>query len=287
MPRIGLIGVGLMGSALAARAVDAGFSVCGYDLDSDRTRALADIGANPALNADDVIRDSDWVVYSVMTTEQVQNSVEINQSSLRSGQIIIDCSTGEPDAMASLGAQLETRGISYLDATIAGNSEETRRKSVLALVGGNRDTFKTCRPFFDSFAKESFHLGPNGHGARMKLVFNLVLGLHRAVLGEALGLARNLGIAQEKAMEILKKGSTHSFVMENKGEKILKEDFTPQAKLSQHLKDVSLILSLGEKYGATLPLSAQHYRLLASLQEAGLGDLDNSVIVKAFSSDPT
>ena len=286
-PRIGLIGLGLMGSALAERAIQAGFFVCGYDLKKDRTRALAGLGATPASDSQEVIGQSDWIIYSVMTTEQVQESLELNQMSLRSGQIVIDCSTGEPDKMAALGAWLKTLGISYLDATIAGNSEETRNKSVIALVGGEEAIFEICRPFFDCFAKESFHLGPNGHGARMKLVFNLVLGLHRAVLGEALGFAKKLGIQQESAFEILKKGSTHSFVMENKGAKILNEDFSPQAKLSQHLKDVRLILKLGEKYGAKLPFSSQHEALLNSLQEAGYGELDNSAIVKAFGNEQT
>ncbi|MBT5707422.1 MAG: NAD(P)-dependent oxidoreductase, partial [Verrucomicrobia bacterium] len=214
--------------------------------------------------------------------EQVRESLESNQSSLRPGQIVIDCSTGEPDAMANLGAWLRSHEVDYLDATVAGNSVETRRGDVLALVGGNDATFKQCRPFFDCFAKESFLLGPNGYGARMKLVFNLVLGLHRAVLGEALGFAQKLDIPQSTAMDILKKGSTYSYVMDNKGEKILKQDFSPQAKLSQHLKDVRLMLELGERYGAHLPLSTEHQTLLESLQTEGLGDLDNSAIVKAF-----
>lgn len=281
-PRIGLIGLGLMGSALADRVLNAGFSVSGYDMDLEQTQALAELGGTPSSSSQEVIHDSDWIVYSVMTTEQVRMSLEASQSSLRRGQIVIDCSTGEPDAMASLGKWLQALGISYLDATIAGNSEETRNKLVLALVGGDKDTFDLCRPFFDCFAKESFHLGPNGYGARMKLVFNLVLGLHRAVLGEALGFARQLEIPQETALEILKKGSTHSFVMDNKGEKILNQDFSPQAKLSQHLKDVRLILELGKRYEGKLPLSTVHRQLLESVQELGFGDQDNCAIVKAF-----
>lgn len=273
-----------MGNALADRALRAGFVIRGYDLDPDRTQAIAALGGVPSLSPQEVIKHSDWIVYSVMTTEQVRESLESNQSSLRHGQIVIDCSTGEPDAMAELGTWLRGQELDYLDATVAGNSAETRRGEVLALIGGNEATFERCRSFFDCFTKESFLLGPNGYGARMKLVFNLVLGLHRAVLGEALGFAEKLDIPQSTALDILKKGSTYSYVMDNKGDKILNQDFSPQAKLSQHLKDVRLILELGERYKARLPLSTEHQQLLESLQAQGFGELDNCAIVKAFTS---
>ena len=281
-PSIGLIGVGLMGTALAERALNARFIVRAYDLDSSRHQSLTSCGGIPSPTAQDVISNSDWIVYSVMTTDQVRLSLEAHQQALRPGQIVIDCSTGEPDAMADLGNWLSDFGVNYLDATIAGNSDETRQGAVLALVGGMPEPFQKCRPFFDSFARETFHLGPVGHGARMKLVFNLVLGLHRAVLGEALGFAKKLGIPSAQALEILKQGTSYSKVMDNKGDKILSQDFRPQAKLSQHLKDVRLILQLGERYGALLPLSTQHQELLSTLEDAGMGELDNSAIVKAF-----
>jgi len=201
---------------------------------------------------------------------------------LAPGKVVIDCATGDPGRMARLAGDLEARGVRYLDATIAGNSAETRRGEVLALVGGDGDTFARCRPFFESFAKQSFHLGPAGSGARMKLVFNLVLGLHRAVLGEALGFAERIGIRPEAALEILKAGTTYSYVMDNKGAKMLSRDFAVQAKLEQHLKDVELILKLGKETSAFLPLSAEHRTLLRRLVDGGDGALDNSAIVKAF-----
>ena len=281
-PSIGLIGIGLMGSALAERALKAKFTVRGYDLEPTRRSIIESHGGSFCTRASDVISNSDWIVYSVMTTDQVRQSLKAHQQALRPGQIVIDCSTGEPDAMADLGTWLSDFGVNYLDATIAGNSDETRQGAVLALVGGMPEPFQKCRPFFDSFASETFHLGPVGHGARMKLVFNLVLGLHRAVLGEALGFAKKLGIPSAQALEILKRGTSYSKVMDNKGDKILRQDFRPQAKLSQHLKDVRLILQLGERYGARLPLSTQHQELLSTLEDAGMGELDNSAIVKAF-----
>jgi 3-hydroxyisobutyrate dehydrogenase-like beta-hydroxyacid dehydrogenase len=152
------------------------------------------------------------------------------------------------------------------------------------LAGGSTRTFAMCRDVFDCFARQVFYVGPCGSGARMKLVVNLVLGLNRAVLAEGLAFARSVGVSPERALEILKTGAAYSHVMDTKGAKMLRGDFTPQAKLSQHLKDVRLILSLGKKSGAELPLSKLHRQLLERLEAAGCGTLDNSAIIKAFSA---
>ena len=116
----------------------------------------------------------------------------------------------------------------------------------------------------------------------MKLVLNLVLGLNRAVLAEGLEFARASGIDPAVALEILKSGPAYSRAMEAKGEKMLTGDFEPEARLSQHLKDVRLILAYGEKLGAKLPLSALHRELLEAAETAGFGGADNSAIIKAF-----
>lgn len=281
-PTLGLIGIGLMGTALAERALQAGFTVKGYDLNSDRILELENMGGIPAASAADVASQCDWLIFSVMTTAQVETSLNDYRTLLRPNHTVIDTSTGEPDRMAGLAEKLQSQGVAYLDATIAGNSEETRRGEVLALVGGDAESFTQCLPFFNCFAKRAFHLGPAGSGARMKLVFNLVLGLHRAVLAEALSFSKRIGIPAETALNILKLGTTYSYVMDNKGTKMLTHDFAPQAKLEQHLKDVELMLALDDQSGAHLPLTAQHEKLLRKLVAEGHGSLDNSAIIKAF-----
>ena len=281
-PALGLIGIGLMGSALAERALLAGFVVTGYDLNPERTLELEKLGGKPAGSAADVASQCDWLIYSVMTTAQVEESLKDCGALLRPGQTVIDTSTGEPDRMAGLAEKLCSHGVAYLDATIAGNSVETRLGEVLALVGGDAAAFAQCLTFFDCFAKRAFHLGPAGSGARMKLVFNLVLGLNRAVLAEALSFAKRIGIPPETALDILKLGTTYSYVMDNKGTKMLTHDFAPQARLEQHLKDVDLMLDLDAQSGAHLPLSEQHQKLLRKLVAEGHGSLDNSAIIKAF-----
>ena len=127
-----------------------------------------------------------------------------------------------------------------------------------------------------------YHVGPCGSGIRMKLVFNLVLGLNRAVLAESLAFASRYGLSSRQALEILKVGPSYSRVMDTKGPKMLRRDFEPEARLSQHLKDVRLILAAGESCGAKLPLSELHSRLLADAERLGFGAADNSAIFESF-----
>ncbi len=165
---------------------------------------------------------------------------------------------------------------------MGGSSQQVRSKEAIALVGGPKAAFEAVARIIDAFAKQTFYLGPTGSGARMKLVLNLVLGLNRAVLAEGLAYAQACGIDQNQALEVLKAGPAFSTVMDTKGEKMVKEEFTPQARLSQHLKDVRLILASGQKNEAKLPLSTLHRELLEELERRGFGALDNSAIIKAF-----
>jgi 3-hydroxyisobutyrate dehydrogenase-like beta-hydroxyacid dehydrogenase len=150
------------------------------------------------------------------------------------------------------------------------------------LVGGARSAFDACADLFTALSERAFPLGVCGNGAKMKLVVNLVLGLHRAVLAEGRALAERLALDPATTLEVLRCGAAASRVMEAKGEKMLRRDFTPQARLAQHLKDVRLILSAGARVDARLPLTEVHRQLLTRLDEAGLGPLDNSAIRQAF-----
>src|SRR5262245_46949738 len=116
----------------------------------------------------------------------------------------------------------------------------------------------------------------------MKLVLNLALGLNRAVLAEALGFAMSQGLDGWRALEILKEGPAYSRAMDTKGEKMLRGDFQPEARLSQHLKDVGLILETGARCGARLPLSALHREILEAVERDGFGGEDNSAVMRAF-----
>ena len=272
METIGLIGVGLLGSALAARFTAAGYTVLGYDIVPERQ-----LGATSAQQVADGCRT---MVLSLPTSDVVAQV--LSAIKLARGTVVIDTTTGEPDTMAAMGTKLAGQGIDYLDATVLGSSRVVRNGNATVMAGGRREVFDTAGPLFRTFASRSFYMGTYGAGARMKLVANLALGLHRAVLAEALSFAGACEISPAAALEVLKAGAAYSRVMDDKGEKMLHHDFAVEARLSQHLKDVRLILGLAAAHKAKTPLSEVHRQLLERLEAAGYGDVDNSAIVMAY-----
>ena len=279
---IGLIGLGLLGSALAERFRNTGFTVLGFDIDPEKRRALEALNGRTAESATDLVRQSRRIVLSLPDSNIVADLLDNIEAHFEPGTTIIDTTTGDPDQITAFGPRLAKRGVRYLDAGVGGSSALVRKAEAIVLVGGDEEAFDSCRDVFATFARRAFYLGGPGSGARMKLVFNLALGLHRAVLAEALHFAQASGIEPAKALEILQSGGAYSRVMDAKGTKMVEGDFHPEAKLSQHLKDVRLMLAAAERSGVSLPLSTLHQSLLETAEAAGFGNADNSAVIKAF-----
>ncbi len=279
---LGLIGVGLLGSALAERFLAGGWDVAGYDRDSARRSRLREIGGWPVSSAAEAVRRSSRLVLCLPTSRVSAEVLDAVRPLLRPGLIVVDTTTGDPEEMAAIGESLGRAGVRYLDATVGGSSKQVRAGEAIVLVGGDPSAYHACTNLFASFARKAFHVGPCGYGAKMKLVSNLVLGLNRAALAEGLAFAAACGLDPATTLEILKEGPAYSKAMDIKGRKMLTGDFTPEARLAQHLKDVRLILASGARCGARLPFSELHRALLEELEKAGYGGDDNSAIIRAF-----
>jgi 3-hydroxyisobutyrate dehydrogenase-like beta-hydroxyacid dehydrogenase len=281
---IGVIGLGLMGGALAGRFRAAGLRVVGFDLHGEARQRLVEMGGEPAQSARVVFAGARTVVLSLPNSDVVRDVLSA-AADLLAGATVIDTTTGDPDAAEATGKRLMEAGADYLDATLTGSSAQARAGEVVVTAGGPAAAFAQAEPLFRHFASRWFHVGPWGSGARTKLVVNLVLGLNRAALAEGLAFARRCGLDLDATLEILKSGAAYSRAMDAKGRKMIDGEFTPQAKLAQHLKDVLLILEAGGRAGAKLPLSTVHAQLLAELAGRGLGELDNSAVIRAFDGE--
>ena len=148
------------------------------------------------------------------------------------------------------------------------------------MVGGRVEDFEACRDLFAAFAEKTVHAGPSGSGAKAKLAMNLILGLNRAVLAEGLVFAEGLGLELNSFLDLLRISPAYSAAVDVKGSKMVKGDFTAEARLAQHLKDLALIMEQAGKTGQELPLTRTHSDLLRSAIDAGDGDLDNSAIIR-------
>jgi 3-hydroxyisobutyrate dehydrogenase-like beta-hydroxyacid dehydrogenase len=280
--RVGVIGLGLLGTALAERLLEAGYEVAVWN----RTREKADgLLAQGAKWADNPFESCEQVLVSLYTTEVVEEVLGAMEAAMRPGQVIVDTTTGDPVLTPALGARLAARGVCYLETPVSGSSAQARQGDVLVIVAGDRQGFDQAKRLLDAVSERHEYVGPLGNGVKMKLLTNLVLGLNRAVLSEGLGFAKCIGLDASASLAVLKKSVAYSFCMDVKGEKIVGGDFRPQSRLSQHLKDIRIVVERGTERGAKLPLSKLHQELLESVESAGYGDEDNCAIFRAFDPD--
>ena len=276
---VGIVGTGLFGTAIVDRLLTDKYPVQVFNRTREKAEPLLERGA---VWADNPFKDCERVIFCVYTSEQVEQLVEEMRHGVPSHRIVIDTSTSDPQHTQVLGGKLAAHGVKYLEAPFSGSSEQTRNRQSTALVAGDQGTFADCGDLWDCLAAKTYYVGPWGNAAKMKLVTNLVLGLNRAVLAEGLVFAEACGVARGDALQVLLNSPAYSRTMDAKGPKMVSGDFTPQARLSQHIKDVRLMIAEASRGGNTLPLTATHLQLLELAEATGLGEHDNSAIIKVI-----
>jgi 3-hydroxyisobutyrate dehydrogenase-like beta-hydroxyacid dehydrogenase len=272
-----------MGSVFSKRFLRAGFGVLGFDPVAAGRQALEDAGGKAAAGVGEVFTHCECVLLSLLDSS-VTRKVLTELKPESACRIIIDTTTGQPSDAEEFAQSVQDFGARYLDAPVAASSVQLEEGSdVTVMVGGDGEAIGQCHSIFSSFATRTLHVGGPGNGARMKLVSNLILGLNRAALAEGLHLAKLLGIEPAVLKEVLPQTKARSPIMASKLDKMLTEDFSPHARLSQHLKDVRLMLDLAMESGSRLPLSETHAALLEAAEALGFGDADNCAVLKAYS----
>jgi 3-hydroxyisobutyrate dehydrogenase-like beta-hydroxyacid dehydrogenase len=279
---VSVLGVGLLGGAIVERLHESGWKLRVYDPSEQPRQRLGHLDVQWSQSETEALDGAANAIFCLPNSGvTAQLAPDIFPAMAPEG-LAIDCTTGDPSEMAHLGALAAHAGRHYLDATIGGSSVQTRKGEVLIMVGGADADLAAGRPLLESLSRKVVHVGPHGYGARMKLVLNLALGLNRAVLAEALHLSQALELNPELVLSVLRDGPAYSRIMDTKGLKMLRSDFTPEARLSQHRKDVGLMLKTAKQLGIDLPLSAAHDALLAAAEEAGFGAQDNSAVIEAY-----
>jgi len=282
-PRIGLIGIGLVGAVLAEHFLNHEIDVLGFDIDPDRLECLRQMGGCCATGPREVAQAVDHVVLSLPDTGTVAAVLEGSQGILglvNRPSYVIDTTTGDPEDTVALAETLNRSGVSLLDATICGASSQLRQRRAVLMVGGDPEACSVCAGLLHLLAEHVFYLGPSGSGSKAKLATNLVLGLNRLVLAEGMVFAEKLGLPLDTFLQLLKVGPAYSGAVDVKGEKMLHSDFTPVSRVHQHHKDVLLMLKHASRRDQDLPLARLHRDILARTMAAGDGDLDSSAVIK-------
>lgn len=291
---VGIVGLGLVGSALTGRLQRAGFGVLGHDHRSQASAAWAAQTGGAKASLQDIGRHCRTVVLAVFDTAGVLQVTEGPQGLLQSllqghpqrvvagpsVSALIDCSTGDPQALEALAGRLAAQGIDFIEAPLSGSSQQISSGTATMLLGATLQALERHEAVLQALAPQRVHVGGAGMGARAKLATNLVLGLNRAALAEGLVFAERLGISPDAFLRLVLATPARSDAALVKGEQMVRGEFSPQSRMRQHLKDVQLMRAAALAAGQRLPLTDTHARLLQAAVDAGDGELDNAAIIR-------
>ena len=219
--QIGIAGLGLLGSALAHRLIQAGYSPKGYDIDPDKIAALAKAGGIAATL--DEVAHCDVVMLAVFDTSQVEDVVTNAVLPALTGvpKIVLCASTCDPDRIAALSETVSAHGLTLVETPVSGSSAQVRNGDGVGLLGGNKDAIDGVADIVDALYPKWFYMGPVGNGGRAKLAINHMLGLNRLVLAEGLVFAQALGLDPAALLEVARQSAAYSQVMDIKGPKMV------------------------------------------------------------------
>jgi 3-hydroxyisobutyrate dehydrogenase-like beta-hydroxyacid dehydrogenase len=280
--KVGLIGLGLMGTALSANLARAGHDVIGFDTEQARIDELVERGGTAAPSPADAAARSDVLVLSLPNSE-IGREVCLGPNGILPGRpsLVVDTTTARPADSIAIGQGLAEAGVGFLDVTFSGNAAQAAERDIVAMVGGSAEDLREARPVLDAVARSVHHLGPIGAGARTKLVVNLVLGIHRMALAEGLVMGELAGIDLATLLEVLKDGVAYSKAMDVWGPRMVEGDHEPPAsRIRQNHKDFRLILEQGQQLGSPTWLASTVRQLLQTAEATGLADADNSAVIE-------
>ena len=272
-----------MGEVYARRLLDSAIPVTGFDIDATRCARLGEIGGRPAATIAELAGPARCIIIAVYSTDQVEDVIEnhlLPALGDHSNKIVLCMSTCDPDRVSALAGRVIPRGIRYLDVPVSGTSDQVRRGDGVALIGGDHAVVDAVTPVLDALFARRFHVGKIGDGGRAKLAVNLILGLNRLALAEGLVFAERLGLDPAAFLDVARGSASYSQVMETKGPKMVRGDFSPEGRVKQTLKDAHLMLDSAAAVGQQLAMLEVHADVLEACVRAGEADLDNSVIIK-------
>jgi 3-hydroxyisobutyrate dehydrogenase-like beta-hydroxyacid dehydrogenase len=294
---VGIIGLGLVGTALAKRLKVAGYQCIGFDVRAEAMHVFEATGFIVSSSVGSMLKLTNTIVLAVFDTSGVQVVVEqilqhrkIQVQTKPSVITLIDCSTGDPVKLAELARNLSEENIQFIEAPLSGSSVQIENGQATLLLGGEIQHIESVKPLLNTLASSQVHLGGAGMAAKAKLATNLVLGLNRAALAEGMVFAQTLGIQPEIFLQLVLNTPARSEAAVVKGDMMVKEQFEPQSRIRQHLKDVQLMLDMAELSSQNLPLSQAHAQLMRNAIAQGDGELDNAAIIRQIrreTSQPT
>ncbi len=283
MERIGFLGLGTMGAAMAGHLVRSGRPVTVWNRTPGRAAGLLADGAVEAATPAAVAAASDVLLLCVSDTPDVEAvlfGTDGVASGAHAGLLVIDCSTIAPGATRDMAARLAPIGVDLADAPVSGGSEGAQKATLTIFVGAEPGVFERARPILESIGRTITHVGPVGSGQAVKAVNQVVLAGAYLGVAEGIVLAMKAGLDVEQVVAALGGGAAQSWVLANRSGRMLANDYPLGFKVALHLKDLGIALGLAAESGAELPVTELCAEIERALVEGGHADEDISAVAR-------
>jgi 3-hydroxyisobutyrate dehydrogenase-like beta-hydroxyacid dehydrogenase len=252
---IAVIGLGIMGGAIARNLIAAGFSVSGFDVDRSRADAAASTGVSVKGSPAEAAQSADLVLTSLPSTDALDATVEALATAPRPGLILAEISTFPIAAKEQARGRLAAAGVTALDCPLSGTGAQAQTRDLALYGSGDEAAFERCRDAFAGFARASHYLGAFGNGSRMKFVANLLVAVHNVAAAEAIVLGAKAGLDPERILEVISSGAGTSRIFELRGPMMAKGVYTPPTATMHVLqKDSAIIAEFARALGVDTPM---------------------------------
>ena len=281
--RIGFVGLGAMGLPMALNLVRAGHAVRGFDVNAEAGRRLAEAGGEAAASAREAADGTDVLALMVATAAQAEAALAEAMGALPEGAAVVLHSTVPPAFATALGERLAASGHPFLDAPVSGGTVGADAGKLTIMASGSLEAFAAAEPLLAAVAGRTYRLGDRpGIGSSVKMVNQLLAGVHIAAACEAVALGVRAGAEAATLYEVIANSAGNSWMFTNRVPHILARDFTPLSAVEIFVKDLGIVLDTGRDLRFPLPIAATAHQQFLAAAAAGLGREDDSAVVKVY-----
>jgi 3-hydroxyisobutyrate dehydrogenase len=288
MTAVGVIGLGSMGGGVAQSLLAKKFETHVYDVRPETVKALVAQGAKAAATPAALGAACGVVVVLVVNAEQTEKVLFGEQgaaSAMQAGAVVVSSATLAPDVAEQLGARLERMGLLMIDAPVSGGAAKAAAGEMTIMASGAPEAFAKCAPVLDAIAAKVYRLGDRpGPGSKVKMINQLLAGVHIAAACEAMALGMRAGADPKTLYEVISNSAGSSWMFQNRVPHILAGDYTPLSAVNIFVKDLGIVLDTAKKFAFPLPLTAAAHQLYLAAAAQGHGLEDDASVVKVYAA---
>jgi 3-hydroxyisobutyrate dehydrogenase-like beta-hydroxyacid dehydrogenase len=278
-PAVGIIGLGIMGSAMSFSLLRAGFPVIGYDIAAQRRAEHARSGGTEAKSVRDVARTAEVIVTSLPSARALEDVAQELSVSARRGQIVIETSTMPIPAKEAARDKIERSGAVLLDCPLSGTGAQARAKDLIVYASGERSACERAAPIMDGFARAHYYIGAFGNGSKMKFVANLLVAIHNVAAAEAMVLGMKAGLDPALVLKVVGDGAGSSRMLQVRGPMMVKGDYSEATmKVEVWQKDMTIIGDFVRELDCPAPLFAASAPIYNAAMAMGLAKEDTGAV---------